>query len=203
MKKVIKPIKSKFIALPTIGIALKEYVKKENYFDKHNNIVNFLGLSESYSDCHLDYVDNSSIFYKNANLNPSIKINYFKINRDYEEEDLIYKSVLSANNISISDDYDVVCEYGHHTIFDRYKVNKCVNIHNCTDKPLRLLKLFENAKNINLIENSHALFLYYSTMAGLVYAKDVNLHIYARNRGEFFYRMITNPKIENWNIIYK
>lgn len=182
---------------------LKEYLEYENFFNHINFISNYFDIDDEYTQCSLEYIDNSSFFYTELKLNPYIRYNFFHIERDMEEEENLYNLLINTNNISKSEKYDIICEYGQHIIRDEFKKNKIINIHQCTDSPLRLLKVFESADNIHLIDNSHVLLLYYAQISGIANIKNVNIHIYARNRGEYYYKMFMNPKIGDWNILYE
>ena len=50
--------------------------------------------------------------------------------------------------------------------------------------------------------NSNVLFIYYLYMSGLVKLENITIHIYSRNRFEYYYKMFMNPKIESWKIIF-
>jgi hypothetical protein len=165
--------------------------------------VDYFAIDDRYAFKNVDYIDNSSNFYKGVFINTEIRYNFFHVDRNKEIENDIFESLLRCNNIQIGEEYDVICEFGPHIIRNEFKKRKTINIHHCTNNPIRLLKLFENATEIHLVENSHVLLLYYSSMSGLIKLRNVNIHIYARNRSESLYKMFLNPKIEDWNIIYE
>jgi hypothetical protein len=118
------------------------------------------------------------------------------------DEYILYQELLSRNNISIGEDYIVVCDAPESKIRDEYKKTKYVNINFCTNHPLNLITILENAKEIHLIDNSNVLFIYYLYMSGLVKLENITIHIYSRNRFEYYYKMFMNPKVENWKIIF-
>jgi len=184
------------------NISLKSIVPSELYFNGDNKISGFLNLGPEYTNSNLDYIDNASNFYTNVGLNPEIRYNYFYYNRLINDEDNLYKELLVKNNISVEEDYIVICDTDTNKIRDEYKNIKYVNINFCTNHPLRLITLLENAKEIHLIDNSNVLFLYYLQMSGLKKFNNVTIHIYSRNRFEYYYKMFMNPKIESWKIIF-
>lgn len=184
------------------NISLKNLVPSEFYFNNENKISDFLDLKSEHIESSLEYIDNASYFYINIGLNPEIRYKFFYYNRIDDCENSLYNSLISNNNISLEDDYNVICETSCFRIRDEYKNSKYINIDYCTSNPLRLLKLLKKSKEIHLIENSHVLFLYYSHMSGLVKFDNVTIHIYSRNRLEYYYKMFMNPKIESWKIIF-
>jgi hypothetical protein len=184
------------------NISLKSIVPSELYFNGDNKISGLLNLGPEYTNSNLDYIDNASNFYTNVGLNPEIRYNYFYYNRLINDEDNLYKELLVKNNISVEEDYIVICDTDTNKIRDEYKNIKYVNINFCTNHPLWLITLLENAKEIHLIDNSNVLFLYYLQMAGLTKFNNVTIHIYSRNRFEYYYKMFMNPKIESWKIIF-
>ena len=184
------------------NISLKSIVSDKLYFNGDNKISSFLNLDFEYTNSNLDYIDNASNFYTNIGLNPEIRYKYFYYNRLINGEDNSYKELLVKNNISVEEDYIVICDTDTNKIRDEYKNIKYVNIDFCTNRPLQLITLLENAKEIHLIDNSNVLFLYYLQMAGLTKFDNVTIHIYSRNRFEYYYKMFMNPKIESWKIIF-
>jgi hypothetical protein len=184
------------------NISLKSIVPTELYFDVDNKICNFINLEYENTNSNLDYIDNASNFYTNIGLNPEIRYKYFHYNRLIDNENSLYKKLLSSNNILDGEDYIVVCDDYRNQIRDEYKKIKYVNINFCTNRPLNLITLLENAKEIHLIDNSNLLFVYYLHLSGLVKFDNVTIHIYSRNRLEYYYMMFMNPKIENWKIIF-
>jgi hypothetical protein len=184
------------------NISLKSIVPSELYFNGDNKISGLLNLGPEYTNSNLDYIDNASNFYTHVGLNPEIRYNYFYYNRLINDEDNLYKELLVKNNISVEEDYIVICDTDTNKIRDEYKNIKYVNIDFCTNRPLQLITLLENAKEIHLIDNSNVLFLYYLQMAGLTKFDNVTIHIYSRNRFEYYYKMFMNPKIESWKIIF-
>jgi hypothetical protein len=184
------------------NISLKSIVPSELYFNGDNKISGFLNLGPEYTNSNLDYIDNASNFYTNVGLNPEIRYKYFSYNRLMNDEYILYQELLSRNNISIGEDYIVVCDAPESKIRDEYKKTKYVNINFCTNHPLNLITILENAKEIHLIDNSNVLFIYYLYMSGLVKLENITIHIYSRNRFEYYYKMFMNPKVENWKIIF-
>ncbi len=184
------------------NISLKSIVSDKLYFNGDNKISDFLNLESEHTNSNLDYIDNASNFYTNIGLNPDIRYKYFHYNRLINNENNLYKELLVRNNLSVGEDYIVVCETSDSRIKDEYKQIKHINIDFCTDRPLNLVTLLENAKEIHLIDNSNVLFVYYLYMSNLVKLENVTIHIYSRNRFEYYYKMFMNPKIENWKIIF-
>jgi len=183
---------------------LSHMVKPENFLWGNNKISDFLNLDEEFRKNELEFVDNSSNFYVNVGLNPKIKTDSFYYERNFNQEDILYQELLSKNNISFDEEYSVICEFGSHIIRDEYKYGKkYINIDWCTSMPLHLGKVLENASEIHLVENSHALFTYYMSVKKLLELKNVNIHIYARNRFEYYHKMMMNPIINTWNFIFE
>ena len=179
-------------------------VEPNKFIWSGNKINNVINLDEKYTRNDIEYVDNSSNFYINVGLNPKIKTNHFFYHRKLEHEVSLYNELLNKNNINPGEEYIVICEFGNHIIKDEYKNNKkIINIDWCTSMPLHLGKVLENASEIHLIENSHSLFLYYMCVSNLLTVNKVNIHIYARNRSEYYHKMMMNPKIESWNFIFE
>lgn len=168
-----------------------------------NKISNVLSLDNFYTENNLEYTDNSSNFYVHVGLNPKIKTENFYYKRNLQLENNVLNEVLSKNNVQIGDEYIVICEFGSHIIKNEYKENKkIVNIDWCTHNPLHLGLIFENASEIHLVENSNSLFLYYCTVTNIIKSKNVNIHIYPRNRHEYYWKMMMNPQIKSWNFIF-
>lgn len=184
------------------NLNVRSLVDNDFYFNGDNKISDFLNLESEYTENKLEYIDNASNFYVNLGLNPDIRYNNFFYNRNLYLEDQLYKELLLRNNINENEEYAIICEIPGHSIKDEYKKMKNVNINYCTNNPLRLIKLLENAKEIHLIDDSHVLFFYYLYMSNTVKIDNINVHIYSRNRFEYYYKMFMNPKIETWKIIF-
>ena len=190
------------------------YIKTDNKFIKHltdlyNDVldrVHFLTIDETINVINnnkgisvlnsLQYVD----FDENGITSKVSSDQFGNLNiRSLVDNDFYFNG---DNKINENEEYAVICEIPGHSIKDEYKKMKNVNINYCTNNPLRLIKLLENAKEIHLIDDSHVLFFYYLYMSNTVKIDNVNVHIYSRNRFEYYYKMFMNPKIESWKIIF-
>jgi endonuclease IV len=55
----------------------------------------------------------------------------------------------------------------------------------------------------DLLENSISLLSYHLQYKDLMEKKDVNFHVYSRNRGDSLMNMVLRPQLKNWNFIYE
>lgn len=168
-----------------------------NIDNEYNNIFNFNTDEENKSHekipgTHLD-------LYNSIGLNYNIAYKYFYIKRDLEMEDTIYKDILLKNKI-IDNKYSIICNDGK--IKMKYlNDNKIyIDIHYITPIPYHLIKLFENAEELHLIENSNTLFIYHLYNSGMVKIKNVKIHFYTRNR--VYANNYLYPKINEWEYLY-
>jgi hypothetical protein len=178
-------------------------VGKNKFICDKNKIANIINIEEKFTENSFEYVDNSSNFYVHVGLNPLIKTKNFYYQRNTEIENNVYNDLLNRNNILHDEEYIVICEFYPHLIKEEYKKNKkIINIERSTPNPLHLGKVLENASEIHLIETSNSLFLYYCCLSNIINVKNVNIHVYSRDRYEYYWRMIMNPIIKDWNFIF-
>jgi hypothetical protein len=163
--------------------------------------------------------DNCSFWFYNSNGLPhEIKYKNFMFERLYEDENELFDS------LNINSDYVAICEYKSEyniedqtsepveNLIDRKYLNqqdRFINLHNLSSKYLDILKVVENAKEVHLIENSVALFVYFMQLSGRMKKFPVKLHAYARREKKRDYKvnpqflnMFLTPKIDNWEFIY-
>ncbi len=178
---------------------LKEYVLPELYFNGKNQIVDALGISKEGRGLEIEYVDNASNFYINLGINPKTRYERFYYERNDEEEERISKEIKKQSGID--GEYIITSDTSSSGIKNEFKTGTIININYCTDKPLRISRLLEGAKEIHLIDNSNTLFLYYMCMSSLIKLNNVTVHIYSRNRFEYYYRMFMNPHAIGWKYI--
>lgn len=167
----------------------------------------------------LSEYDNCSYWFYNCNGMPhDIKYKNFMFNRLYEDENKLFDS------LNIDSDYVAICEYSSpyniedqtlnpiENLIDRKYLNdkdRIINLHNLSAKYLDILKVVENAKEVHLIENSVALFIYFMQISGRMKKVPIKLHAYARKEikrdykiNPHFLNMFLNPKLDNWEFIY-
>ncbi len=189
----------------------KDLINPNRFINGKNRLENYFKFDFNDTKNNLEYVDNASQFYVNLGLNPEIRYKNFYYKRNFNEEIELKNELLQKNNIGLKDDYIVICELPKSTntwelsdkIHDEYKKNKnIININYCTNTPLNLISLVEGAKEVHLVEDSHTLFFYYLYMSGIKKIENINIHLYARNRKEHYYRMFLNPKPDTWKIIW-
>lgn len=161
-----------------------------------------------FSGYEMTHVGNT-IFYKNIGLNADLVYKYYYYERNKNIEDKIYIEILSKNNLQNNDPkYNIICEYNtpkNNYILNRKYINNDytnINVHKICDNPITLLKLFENATEIHLMENSVPLILYYLQKSNLfVIQNTINIHLYMRRRSIECVNMLRNPILNNWNFI--
>jgi hypothetical protein len=181
-----------------------------NYYLKTNKKKWTIESKYIFNEADTSIKDNGTMHYINQGLNKFVRLDYFNFNRNLDEENKIYNEIIQTNNIE-ANKYNIICE-GQQcdkvlaTIDRKYITNdyQNINIHNLVNNPLYLIKLFENANQIHLIENSHCLMVYYLQYKQLMHNNNIHYHTYARKRPEAqkdFYNMVLNPQLDNW-IIY-
>jgi len=173
-------------------------------FDRHNKIGKFFNVECIDTGCD----SNDSAFYFENGIPKYIMFDYFYFKRDQQEELELFNRLCLQEN-----EYIVICEYND-TLIDRKYINnnyKIINLHHIS-KFFDILQIIEHAREVHLIENSTARFVYFMQKKCLMKLKEINLHAYANNQGHrkltlekpnniFFYFFI-RPKLDNWNIIY-
>jgi len=151
--------------------------------------------------------DNASTFYSELGLDPELRIKKFDYLRDIELENNI------CNSLNLPSDYSVICEMNDGMIDKKYLNGYNVNLHKLSDNFTHTLSIIENAKEVHLIENSIALFVYHMQSIGKMKDITINLHAYARKEphrkcdgpdcNNKFLNMLQYPKLDNWNFIWQ
>ena len=132
------------------------------------NIGNYYNKNNRYGDVECIINDNASNFYSKLGIDPSLRITNFYYERDLNKEDEIYQS------LNLKKDYSVICEMDNSYL----NVNKdnIINIHRITDNFTHTLKIIEKAKEVHLIENSIALFVYHMQSINEIPKVPITLH---------------------------
>lgn len=151
--------------------------------------------------------DNASNFYSSLGLDPKLRISSFDYLRDLSKENALFDSV------NPSKDYSIICEMDDGMIDRSYVKEEEVNIHRLTDNFMHTLKLIENAKEVHLVENSIALFVYHMQSVGKMDKIPINFHVYSRKEPHRrcdgpdcdnpFLNMFKYPRLDNWNFIWQ
>lgn len=178
------------------------------YFDLNNNneyhnIFNFNVDEENKS--HEQLTGQHLNIYNAIGLNYNVAYKYFNIKRDFEIENNIYNDIMFKYKI-IDNKYSIICNDGK--IKMKYlNDNKIyIDINYITPIPYHLIKLFENAEELHLIENSHTLFIYHLYNSGMVKIKNVKIHFYTRTsatRRKGYANNYLYPKINEWEYLYE
>ena len=195
-------------------------IDEKFYFNDLNPLYKYLNLHTKYicyPNCHLPNRNieiNHLFYYKLVGLNNNVRMDFFNYTRDLSKE-LTYKNnILKQFNINKDEKYNIVYTAGKNidiNIFNKYTQNnlKNIDINNLVDFPGFLLKLIEDAETINLIEGSSVNLIYHCQYKNIIHiSKPINLHIWLNNRSWTQYnmcegwKMMTTPKLENWNFIY-
>lgn len=174
--------------------------KCRHIFNHINKIGTFYGLNNT-TDVP---TDNASNFYINAGIPPSVRLDYFNIDRDIESENLLYDKQITSRGIL---KYTVICQYDKNIINTKYITFKenIINLHFISTSCIDILKLVENAEEIHLIENSIALLIYYMQVStGFCSNKTIFVHNYARpkqRQNANYITMVMHPQLPNWVIL--
>lgn len=198
---------------------------RKNYYNRYNQIGNKFGFDvltifdECYerlesphnfhNECKKLLEDNASSFYVAAGIPKEYKLDKFYYERDYESENQFFES------LNLPEEYVVICDYGDNLIDRKYIQDKdahIININNISEKYFDIIKVIENAKEVHLIENSIALFVYHLQYKKLMNDVQINMHTYARiedcrrctssKKSNVYLDMLLNPSLDNWNFIY-
>jgi len=203
---------------------IKHFLFTNNFFSHKNKIGKYFNVSKEYIDITpkmtetpvqiftdecLKLENNSTAFYLASGLSKEIKFQYFYFKRNPEKENILFNKLNLENKI-----YDVICHYEPHTIKNEYiqKLENTINLHNLSNF-FDVLKVIEEAREIHLIENSVALFIYHLQVKNLLKENKVYLHAYSRkdknrtakneNDSNIFIDMLLMPKLKNWEILYE
>lgn len=168
---------------------------------------------------NLDWV---SKYYNVHGFPREIVYKNFFFERFYEyEQKLFCKLNLISNHYSVICEYNKIPDFDYNVVsttmvrYDDYeeyyqsKIDKSyikndnvVNIHLLSKKYFDIVKIIENANEVNLIENSFLLFVYLLQMSGKMKKVPINVHCYARKTTPYKF-MDMNIELKNWNFIYE
>jgi len=153
--------------------------------------------------------NNASAFYVAAGVPKQCRVENFYYERDFESENSFFE------NMNLSKEYVVICEYGSNLIDRKYIKNKqleIVNVNNISEKYFDVIKIIENAKEVHLIENSIALLVYHLQYKNLMNTIPINIHTYSRqesvrkcsslDKSNIYLDMFNFPSLLNWSFIY-
>lgn len=197
---------------------------KGNYYSDRNPIYN------AKIDINIEYICkpnlrlplkeveiNSIVYYKMIGLNNNVRMNFFHYERDIQKENEIKKEIYTKYNLKNGDKYNIINTIGSQgETIDENRINNKINnkypsidINYLVDFPGWLLLLIEEAESIHLVEGCNTNFIYYCQYKNIMKRKEVYFHIWARNRSWKSYKldnswkMMANPKLEEWNFIFK
>ena len=183
---------------------------QKNFID--NNFLQHLPLDDKFvfNEDKEKLIDNASRFYKLVNLNQDIKFDFFHFNRNFEKEKEVCEEILFNHNLNKSDKFNIICEpktyYKKVKDMDKNHINNNftnINIHNICEFPGLLIPLFNMCEEMHLIGNSNSLLIYYLQYTKMIdINKNVYFYHYCRERGMLDLGMVTNPKLDNWTIIF-
>ena len=181
-------------------------------------------------DLYLDYTlnpfkdplpSNPACFYQYLGLSDNVRTQYFYFSRNKIEEDILFNTLNLTKG-----QYDLICQPPNTKINERYFGDvQIVNIHNLSPKFTDTLKIVEDARQVHLVDNSLALFVYHLQYKNLLKPREINFHSYARmderncvgvdenniftehnkyynNNLRCINAMLT-PKLNNWNFIWR
>jgi hypothetical protein len=137
----------------------------------------------------------------------SMRTDNFYFERLVDDENNLFES------LKLESDYAAICDYDSFLINKKYiNINSIVNLHRLSSNFVDTIKVIENAKEVHLIENSVALFVYHLQSKNLMKNVEVNLHAYARTEwhrkcdgpdcNNQYLNMLLKPKLDNWNVIW-
>ncbi len=183
------------------------YYYEGNYDGNYYNKLRKIG--DKYN---IDYreeiiTDNASSFYVNMGLPRSLRTENFYFERMKDNENELF------DNLKLNSDYAVICDYNPFYINKKYiNCDKIINLHRLSSNFVDIIKVIENAKEVHLIENSVALFVYHLQSKKLMKDISVNLHSYARTEWHRkcdgpdcenpYLNMLLKPKLDNWNVVW-
>ena len=174
-----------------------------NYYNKLRKIGNALNIDVGDEEI----TDNASQFYIHMGIPRSVRVDNFYFERLLEDENNLF------DNLKLESDYSAICDYDPFYINKKYINDKSiVNLHRLSSNFVDTVKVIENAKEVHLIENSVALFVYHLQSKNLMKNVEVNLHAYARTEwhrkcdgpdcNNPYLNMLLKPKLDNWNVIW-
>jgi hypothetical protein len=140
--------KIKIVELKECSVRSMESHIKENKYEK---IVNTCLADNSKFSYHT-YFDDA--FYMSINIDPSVKLKYFRINRDYDLENKVFDELITSKGIT---DYLFVHEKPElNIVINRERMELGLPIITADSKYgiFELLKVIEKAKSVNVISSS-------------------------------------------------
>jgi hypothetical protein len=195
-------------------------INKEYYFNDLNPIYNKVTIPENFicnPNKHLPSKDveiNHIFYYELIGLNNSVRMDYFNYFRNREKETVLKNNLLNRFGIQENEKYNVINDPVNVSnrimplIDNDYKT---ININYLANNPGELLLLLEDAETIHFVEGCNVNFYYHCQYKGLfTYNKIINFHIWARNRDwmmpnmnlDFAWKMMNEPKLDNWSFIF-
>lgn len=132
-------------------------------------------------------------FYSRYGLEPSIRIQYFNINRDYDIEDNKYKEV-------IGDKYQSYILY-HDSIQVPLPIEKkdnYINLHYISNCFFDCIKILENAQEIILVDSVWSCICYILTLKYNLLS-NIKITVYCKRGYYHMYKDVN--KLSNWTII--
>jgi len=211
-------VKSDGFAYDDCNVTIFDFLSKgisENVYDKYN----LIGKKFGFDIPREEGLDLTSDFYNRVGLPTEMKYLNFNFDRMVDDEDKLFEG------LDLPSEYGVICN-GNHMIssksnnygirFTRWeqsnysqikteyiKSDRVVNLHLLSEKYFDIVKVVENASEINLIENSISLLIYYLQLTGRMKKVPITFHTYVRQEEERkdFVNMFLNPKLENWTFV--
>lgn len=188
----------------------------ENVYDKYN----LIGKKFGFDIPREKGLDLTSDFYNRSGLPTEMKYLNFNFDRMIDDEDELFE------RLDLPSEYGVICD-GNHMVktkdndyglrhigdwkqsnyipikTDYIKSDRVVNLHLLSQKYFDIVKVVENASEINLIENSISLLIYYLQLTGRMKRVPITFHTYVRQEEDRkdFVNMFLNPKLENWTFV--
>jgi|LakMenEpi03Aug12_release.lakeMendotaPanAssembly.Ray.scaffolds.fasta_scaffold06086_6 hypothetical protein len=203
----------------TIFSELKN-INKEYYFNDLNPLYNKLNIPEEHKcqpNKHLPSNDleiNHVFYYELVGLNNTVRMDFFNYERNTDKEISIKNEILWNYGLGPNDKYNIINDpVGESGQLTPYLGNdyKTINLNYLAPSPGRLISLLEGAESIHFIEGCNVNFFYHCQFKNLFnYNKNINFHIWVRNRHWIFpkmnldyaWKMMDTPKLNNWEFIF-
>jgi len=135
--------------------------------------------------------------YEFENLDPEIRINNFKINRDIELEENQFSQLINEEYFLVHDDPErSLC-----IPQDKFKNHLTrVNLNLRSPIMIDMIKTIENSKEIHLIDSSYSVLIYLLSFSNQKIAT-IPKYLYALNRIERDIGIYTTPSAHHWFLI--